>query len=201
MQSQHLQTAIVDYTARVSSRHVERRDYIGLSGIADCERVIYDRYMFGDPHQTHARLKDALGYDLETALIQRLTALELYRPAPAIYLFDGLVQGHPDGEVGGDLLEIKTVPMESYIPEYTRLPVRVFYQVQAYLAFTSYQHAHVVYLARDTGAIRVIGLTRSAEMGFKIEQKIFRLVEAVRANSRPDCTCNRCRPDRKDENR
>lgn len=193
MQSQHLQNAIVDYTARVSSRHVERCNYIGLSGIADCERVIYDRYMFGDPHGVPARLKDALGYDLEADLIKRLVEMGLYRPVTGISLHDGLVQGHPDGEVGGDLLEIKTISLAAWLPEPPRLPTRIFYQVQAYMAYTGYHRAHVVYLARDNGELRVIGTTQNISIGQKIDEKIARLAAAVRSNTRPACTCGKCR--------
>ncbi len=194
MLSQQLQASLTEYAARASG-HEDHRRYIGLSGIGDCERVIYDRYFAGDRHSQAARLKDSLGYALEAHLVGRLEQMGLYRPVSPISLYDGLVQGHPDGEVGGDLLEIKTIERVVWLPELPppRLPNRVFYQVQAYLLYTGYTRAHVVYLARDTGEIRVVGVTRSESIGFKITERIDRVVGAVQTRQRPECSCGHCR--------
>jgi hypothetical protein len=50
----------------------------------------------------------------------------------------------------------------------------------------------VLYLARDTGEIRVVGSSYNNQAGYKIEQKVERLVQAVRAMQRPACTCGHC---------
>jgi hypothetical protein len=192
MLSTQLQSAIIDFTSRVSSRHQERRNYIGLSSIGECERVIYDIYTHGVPHSTRERLKDAMGYALEEALVARLIEMGLYRAANPIVLYDGLVQGHPDGEVEGDLLEIKTIECAKWLPEPPRLPNRVFFQVQAYMHFAGYQRAHVLYLARDTGEMRVIGVSHSDTVAEKINAKLDRLVAAVKTGQRPACSCGYC---------
>lgn len=193
MLSTQLQSAIIDFTTRVSSRHQERRNYIGLSSIGECERVIYDLYTHGVSHSLQARLKDAMGYALEDVLIARLTEMGLYRPASPIVLYDGLVQGHPDGEVDGDLLEIKTIESAKWLPEPSRLPNRVFFQVQAYMHYAGYGRAHVLYLARDTGEMRVIGVSHNDNIAEKINAKIARLVSAVKTGQRPACSCGYCR--------
>lgn len=193
MLSKELQTSLINWTI-LNSGHQEDRGYIGLSGIGDCERVIYERYMHGKQASLDDHLKTRISYELESKLIQRLSEMRLYSPGETIELYDGLVQGHTDGVLAGvDLLEIKTIPLEQWLPKDGRLPHRVFWQVQAYLHFTQRRYAHVVYLARDSGYAQVYGTRVSDRMGQKITEKLERLVEAVQEGRRPDCTCGRCR--------
>lgn len=194
MKSIDLQRTLINSTVK-NSGHDQRRAYIGLSSIGDCEQIIFDRYFQGTPATIAAHLKTAISYDLEAVLINRLSLVNLYIPARNIELYDGLVQGHPDGEAAGDLLEIKTIERDEWIPEPHHLPNRIFFQIQAYMHFGGYQRAHVIYLARDTGALRVIGATHSPEFGLRIEAKISRLVTAVRQVQRPACSCGHCPPE------
>ena len=194
MYTQDIQSAIVNYSVAHSGYDVHR-SYIGLSGIGDCDQVIYDRTIAGKPASVNEHLKTRLSYDLEAVLLERLR--QVYggrlKPGREIYLHDGLVQGHTDGFIAGDLLEIKTVEREEWLPVDRRLPNRVFYQVQAYLHYLDIRHAHVMYLARDTGAIYTIGVTYSPSIGRRIDQKVERLVAAVRNLERPACSCGHCR--------
>jgi hypothetical protein len=106
------------------------------------------------------------------------------------------VEGHPDGLIKYDghtnLIDIKTVPRTAYLPVPPRLPNKVFFQLQAYLHFTEYVHAHAIYIARDTGICRVIGVTRNDGFGLKIERRINRILDAVDSGTPPRCTCHRC---------
>lgn len=191
MLSTDLQSQLVDYIAR-ESRHVDDRGYIGLSGIGDCPRVIYDRYFAGDHVGHQALIKHAWAYNFEGIMIEYLIKMGLYRRASAISLYDGLVQGHPDGEIAGELLEIKTIESADHLPIPPRLPNRAFYQVQSYMHYGHYDRVHVLYIARDTGHIRVIGSIYSSNIGKRIEAKIARLVQAVQTSIRPPCECRRC---------
>jgi len=186
-----LQKQLVNYIVQHSG-HDRRRPYIGLSGIADCEAVIYDRYVHGTPASIEEHMKTSISYDLEHALVEKLRKLRLYKPSEEIILYDGLAQGHTDGRVGSDLLELKTIEREQWFPEHY-LPVRIFYQVQAYLHYLSLPWAQVVYLARDTGAVRVYGIRRDEWKGEEIAQKLDRLVTAVTNMVRPECSCGRCK--------
>lgn len=188
-----LQRQLVNYIVEHSG-HESHRRYIGLSGIADCEQVIYDRYIHGTPATVGERMKSAISYDLERVLIEKLIALRLYKGGELIYLHDGLVQGHTDGWIKDDLLEIKNVEKEEWFPT-QHLPFRVFYQVQAYLHFTKVRFAQVLYLARDTGAVQMYGLRRNDRSGAEIEEKLERLVKAVTNMERPECSCGKCQPD------
>jgi hypothetical protein len=185
-----LQKQLVNYIVTHSS-HDRRRPYIGLSGIADCEAVIYDRYVHGTPASIEEHMKSSISYDLEHALVEKLRKLRIYQPSEEIVLYNGLVQGHTDGRVGADLLEIKTIEREQWFPEH-HLPFRIFYQVQAYLHYLQLGWAQVLYLARDTGVVRVYGLRWDNRKGEEIAQKLDRLVTAVTNMVRPECSCGRC---------
>lgn len=196
MKSTVLQSTLVNWSV-IHSGHDDRRPYIGLSGIADCERVIYERYMHGVSATITEKLKIRLAYDLEAVIIERIKSVGIFVPGKEISLHDGLVKGHTDGFIalprdGLDLLEIKTLEQEAWIPRPPRLPNRIFFQVQAYLHYLELRHAHVVYLARDTGAIRVIGATHNPTIARRIDHKIASLVHAVRNYEVPDCSCGKC---------
>lgn len=193
MQTKNLQQAIVNYTAQTSG-HDEHRPYIGLSGIGDCERIIYNRFFFGERRPDVGwLLTTKISYELEAALIKRLTAIGVYSSAEPIILFDGQVQGHPDGIISGaDFLEIKTVAMEEHFPENNIVSRRIFWQCQGYMHFGKRDLTHVVYLARSTGAIHAVGLRYQEKVGRELEAKVRRLVEAVRERKQPGCMCGKC---------
>jgi hypothetical protein len=192
MLSTALQDQIVDYIAR-ESRHVDDRGYVGLSGIGDCARVIYDRYFTGDRASQEARIKHAWAYNIEGIMTEYLMQMGIYRRVSEICLHDGLVQGHPDGEISGELLEIKTVEISDHLPIPPRLPNRAFYQVQAYMHYLGFQRCQVVYISRDIFHIRVIGVSYAPAIGQRIEAKVARLVQAIQTNTRPSCECGRCK--------
>lgn len=196
MKSQLLQSALIDYLAR-NSRHESHRRYIGLSSIADCDLVLYDRFFRGQQVTVGEKLKHFLAYEIQDILTRCISDSFQYIPSQAIGLHGGLVQGHTDGalvfENQTDLVEIKTIERESYLPiPGQRLPNRHFYQVQAYLHYTGLIHAHVIYLARDTADLRVVGLTYNQTVGRQIAAKVDRLAHAVSESIRPTCTCGKC---------
>lgn len=188
--SNELQAQLINFIV-AHSGHDRHRPYIGLSGIGDCELVIYNHYLHGTPATVSEQLKTALGYDLERVLVEKLKKLKLYSPGEEIVLYDGLVQGHTDGRVNGDLLEIKTIEREQWFPEH-HLPPRIYYQVQAYLHYQKLPFAQVLYLARDSGAVRVYGLRTDERKGVEIASKVATLVTMVQALQRPECTCGKC---------
>jgi hypothetical protein len=194
--SNDIQTALVNWTV-THSGHENNRSYIGLSGIGDCDRICYDRYFHGSPaHGVNGHLLCRISYELEAALIERLKASGLYTPADPISLYDGLVQGHPDGFINSfvdhDLLEIKTVAEEQHFPKNGRVGRRIYRQVQAYLHYTKRKRAQVLYLARANGALAVVTLGYNPTVAFEIVGKLEHLVQAVKNVRQPNCTCGRC---------
>lgn len=193
MRPNELESQIVNWTVMNSGFDL-RRPYIGLSGIYDCPALIYERYFNGyERLSVDEHLKTRMAYDLEAVLQARLMQLGVYSEGETIRLHDGLVQGHTDGVIDGrDLLEIKTVSINEHLPPNKRIPKRVFWQVQAYLHYTKRRYAQIVYLARASGLVMVLGLKYREDIGGRIERKVDRLVEAVRNVRRPACECGRC---------
>jgi hypothetical protein len=192
VQSNNLQAALLEWTAK-NSGHVVNRQYIGLSGMGDCDRVIYERFVNGVQHSKSERIQDAYSFEVEAAIICRLDAMGLYQPAPVISLYGGLIKGHTDGLVGGDLLEIKTVRLAAHFPEFPRLPNRVYIQVQAYMQYAGLERAHVIYVARESGDLRVIGCTYNPRVGERIKLRVENLVMCVHEKRIPECSCGgRC---------
>jgi hypothetical protein len=194
MSQNTLLSSLVNWSVEHSG-YDPHRSYLGLSSIADCPVEIYDRYMHGGkPNGVTGHLLTRLSYELEGVLIQRLSAMQLYQPAPEIAVFNGLVRGHPDGFIGPDLLEIKTLAHEEHIPTDGRVPRRIYWQVQAYLHYTNRMKAQVLYLARANGALEIIPVSYNQHIAAEIIAKLETLVDCVQALQRPACTCGRCEP-------
>jgi len=73
-----------------------------------------------------------------------------------------------------------------------RLPHKVWWQVQAYLRYLSFQEAYVIYLARATGMLRVYPVREDRMMGQRIHNRVLALVRAVEGRQEPGCECGRC---------
>ncbi len=192
MRTSDLQAELIDWSVK-NSGFEPGRDYIGLSGIGDCEVVIYERLRGGQRAGIDEQLKTRISYELEASLIERLKAMNLYQVGETISLCNGLIQGHTDGLIAGrEVLEIKTLEKAAYFPGNGVPSRRITWQVQAYMHFLKRPWCHLIYLARDTGGIFCLGVRYDPKMGERIDTKIKRLVTAVKDVQRPRCTCGRC---------
>jgi hypothetical protein len=188
--SHDLQAAFLDHSIKTSG-YDDHRDYIGLSTIAECPAEIYRRFFDSTPASVRRRLKTKASYEIEEDLKARLKAIGIYSPGKEISLFDGMVKGHTDGELFGALLEIKTVPLDDHIPQ-GKIPIRVYWQCQAYLKYGEYSLCHVLYYSREDGLFRFFEVDPHAPTMNLIEGKLERLVRAVRTRTRPACECGKC---------
>jgi hypothetical protein len=194
MKTSDLKAELVDWSVKHSGFEPER-DYIGLSGIGDCELEIYNRLRNGQRASIDAQLKTRISYELEGALITRFTEMGLYQPGETINLHGGLIQGHTDGLIAGrEILEIKTLEKAVFFPGAGVPSRRIVWQVQAYMHLLHRPWTHVVYLARDTGGIFCLGVKYDPRIGERIEAKVRLLVKAVKTVQRPRCTCGHCEP-------
>jgi len=195
MQSSLLQKALLDFSAS-SQATIGFRRIIDLAGIGDCDRLVYGRYLAtpaGDPRSKSDRIKARFYQECRAALIDRIDEMGLYIPLPPVLLYGGLVQGHPDGTVGGDLLMVRTVRLSVHLPQPPRLPSRTFFEVQALMHFTGLALAHVIYLARANGDMQVIGTNYNPRIGARIVQRIDNLVVCAHTGKLPACSCDgRC---------
>lgn len=185
MLSRELQDAVIQWTVRHSG-HIARRGCIGLSQIAESETILYRSYFDNDYREIEEHLKFRLSFELEEKLIERLGNMGLYSPGEEISLYNGLVQGHTDGVIEKrDILEIKTVPLQSHLPHNGRVSAKIFWQVQGYMHFLERRWTHVLYLARESGLIRVVGVGYDRKVGAQIQEKVERVVAAVVEGAEP----------------
>ena len=190
MRASELQQKLIEWSV-ANSGYDSHRAYIGLSGIIDCDRVIYRRYFETREVPAEAKLKTKITYELEDALRNRLSDMGLAKPGVEISEFGGMVKGHTDGEIKGCLLEIKTVAEADHLPT-NRVPYRVYWQVQAYMYYGDYRSAYVIYLDRSTGQIRVFDINLDDSMGRKIQAKLIRIIRAIECKTKPKCLCGKC---------
>lgn len=195
-----LETQLINWTVRNSG--IEVRNYLGMSAIGHCPRYLYYLMLGGREHNIQSHHYCYLGYLFERDILNRLEQLGREvngRDAPILKSgrefvdFAGRFQGHTDGEWDGDLLEIKSVRHDRLPGENGRLPRTHFWQIQTYMHYGSYRLARVVYVARDTGHIRVVGLRRNEKIGELARLKAATVLEAVDRRRPPPCECGHCK--------
>ena len=194
MKADDLRNILLDWTLRHSG-YDEHRNYIGLSGIADCSRIIYHRYFNETPASDEFQLRTRYSYELEQIIIDRLKGIGgifKERKGPIVaYKIPILVQGHIEGEVDGNLFEIKTVPLTDYLPIHS-VPRKTYWQTQAYMHYGGYQATLCLYFARDSGQFKIFDLWPDHRIMMTIDRKIQNLIEAIKKKEIPACECGRC---------
>lgn len=191
MQASKLGKLLLNHT--ITHSGAERRTYLGMSQIGHCQRKLYYIMVQGREWTTQAHLYCHLGYLFEESILARLRAIEpLLGPSREFSDFGGRFAGHSDGEWDGDLLEIKSTTSNLLIDMNGRIPRNHFWQVQVYMFYGHYKQAQVIYVARDTGQLRVEAIRfheRTAELA---RLKAASILEAVDLRQPPECECGRC---------
>lgn len=190
MKAFDLERLLVDWSVRHSG-YDEHRNYIGLSGIADCQRVIYRRYFNETPASQELKPRTRYSYEIEANLIDRLNFIGIYKKGKSIKAYDGMVEGHTDGEISGSLLEIKTVPLMDYIPR-ERVPAKVYWQCQGYMYYGGYPATLLLCWARDGGQFRIFDLWPDHRIMMIIDRKIQNLIQCIKRKKEPPCQCGKC---------
>jgi hypothetical protein len=174
-----------------------RRQYVGMSHIADCPRRLAEDMRKGQAADDERHRMAFLGYSIEQIERDILMSTGIMRAAgrEIVAEFDERVRGHVDGEtVDGDLIEIKSVSVlrfEKVLAEGRALRAH-FEQVQAYMHFGGYRHAEIVYVCRDDFRHKVIHAAYNMGVGERLEAKARALLAALDANVKPKCECGRC---------
>lgn len=189
----NFENKLIEWSVR-NSGYDEHRDYIGLSTIGDCPRLIYHRYFNRTGISTEGHLKTRYNYEVEENIKNRLRQIGAYSPGKEISIHNGLVKGHTDGEISGCLLEIKTVPQTKYLPTNYSIGIseKIYWQIQAYMLYGQYAVTLMIYFARDYGQFRIFAFAPDKSVQSKIDQKINRLIGAIRDRKVPSCECGRC---------
>lgn len=177
--------ALIAWTV-AHSGYETRRDYIGLSGCSLSVDEIVHNYRNGFPASEMDHCKCYKGYQMEADLLRRLRLIfdDRIQFGGEISTFDGLVKGHPDFRLDGFPGDCKTVPLDEHLPDSDgrRLPRRVFFQLQGYMAYSLKQRALVVYESRENGALRVFWLYRNARVQNQIHDTLSQAVAIIRGS-------------------
>ena len=133
----------------------------------------------------------------ERDIIERLIAAEvpvLNQGREVVAPFDPRCVGHIDGEVDGDLLEIKSCTSEAFeLVRWKGAKPRHEDQVQMYMRYGGYARALIVYKCRSTGEVWVVEVEQDEAAGDELERKAKEIFAAVDRGVAPECTCGRCR--------
>jgi len=188
-----LQDQIIRWTMQNSG--AESRDYLGMSAIGQCPRRLYTEQVRGKPWNVQGHFYCYLGYLFERDMLARLKSLDpgAIGSPQEFSDFGGRFQGHSDGSWRGDLLEIKSTTTEKLPEGRMRIPKVHYWQVQTYMHYGHFNRAIVIYIARDTGQLRVIEIRRNEQIGELARLKAASILEAVDLGSPPDCECGWCK--------
>lgn len=164
------------FTASIASFDTTR-NYISMSHAALDEQEIRNQIDKGFEDTLPIRLRCYKGYQMEADLLNRLKKLfpDKVKTGIEYVAFDGIVKGHPDFEFEGYPADCKTVPLEEYLRD--RVSKKIYWQMQAYMYWSSKEKALVIMEARDSGAIRDYWITANQSIQYDIGTKYARLVE------------------------
>ena len=189
-----VERALVDHTVRSASHDPHRyKGRLGMSRIHEPEDVLVAEVL-GRPQDVDRDLLllfdlgDLFEDDLHEKLHAAFPGPEYRYRSEQVEIvagFDARYSGHADGEIetpaGPVLVEIKstTAAKIDRIRESWRLPRRTFAQVQTYLRHGGYDRGLVVYQARDTGAICVVGVKPIRPVADDLDAKAQRVLAEV----------------------
>jgi len=190
MNAAELQQTLLDWSVKHSG-YEDHRNYIGLSGIGDCPKIIFRRYFNSSVIQVKEHLRTRYSYEIEGIIKERLRKMGILAIGKDISAHLGRVQGHVDGVVAGKLLEIKTVPLAVDLP-FVRIPWKVYWQVQGYMHFGGYDETLIIYFARADGTFRTFEVLADPMVAVEMDAKIKSILECIDRRLPPICECGRC---------
>jgi hypothetical protein len=142
------------YTLK-NSNFQSKRDYISLSNAFLPADVLFDNYCNGYIASDVERLKCYKGYQMEKDLLRRLQSIygDNLRVDVEITSCSKMVQGHPDFALYDFPGDCKSVLKDEWLPVNNRLPNKVYYQLQAYMLYSSINKAVIIYESRESGLL------------------------------------------------
>jgi len=169
-----------------------------MSQIGQCPRKVFNDLVNGHQRPSNqGRRYCHEGLVHEQDIIERLEGAGvpvLNQGMELVAGFDERCIGHIDGEVDGDLLEVKSCTRAAFDNVRWRGAKRRHEeQVQLYLRYGEYERGLIVYKCRDTGEIWVIEVKRDDEAGRMLEERAKAILRAVDQGVAPGCTCGRCK--------
>lgn len=191
------QNKLTEYITQHSGLEL-KRDYLGISKIADCPRRAALEYRNGITPTEESHRNSFMGYEQEARVLQIVGAVGMLRRVnvEVVAPFDNRLRGHLDGDVSDtDLIEIKSVSLSKFqkIRESKRALTRHYIQVQLYMQYGGYKRAWIIYRCRETYEHEVICVEHSHNSAMKYEGKARRILAAIDSDEIPACECGYCK--------
>lgn len=147
-------TFLENHTCKISQFDTSR-SYFSMSHCGKSIEDQWDMYINGFEDGPLVRLRCYKGYQMERDLRMRAKSAfpkEFEEFHPELSAFDGLVKGHPDFLWEGNPGDFKSVLLDEYLPK-TKLPRKVYWQMQAYMFYAKKHSSLVIYESRESGQI------------------------------------------------
>ncbi len=177
-----------------------KRDYLGISAIGKCPRVVVREFLNGKGEMSlQAHQMCYVGYLYERDLIMRLQQMGLANSitnTEVIAPFDPRLRGHTDGEtLWGDLVEGKSVNGGKFkkVKDTHMALTEHFAQVQLYMKYGPWKTCWIVYENRETFEHCVVKVPYLHTQAIKYEMKAQRLLAFIDQGIVPECECRYCR--------
>ena len=193
---------------RANSGIEQKRDYLGMSQIGRCPRMLYRWIVEGKGDASDAaHLNCISGYMLEDKMLWILAGAGLLGSKAWATLpkddanreivapFDNRFRGHIDGEMfDGTLLEVKTFNADDYnrVTRTNQLPKPYIWQVQAYMRYGDYDETLMVLVCRDPFTFWTMTLKCDDRIGAAIDERARMILSALDDGRIPVCACGRC---------
>lgn len=177
-------SVIERYTADNSGFEYSR-NYVSLSNAVMNEENLLNQYLNGFSADHLALLKCYKGLQMERDLLRRLKEVfgDRIILGSEISVFGGKAKGHPDFLYDSYPGDGKSVPLDEHIPVQGRLPMKVYWQLQAYMKYMSKDHAVAIYESRETGSIRDFWITANPRIQNELHIKYSNVVNKINGHS------------------
>lgn len=174
-----------------------RKQYLGMSQIWKCPRVLYQAWFEGAAPDEFAHRMAYTGHMHEWDVFDRLREMgeAALKRRELVASWDDRLRGHTDGEmVWGDLLEIKSVSAHKFemVDYHGRALHEHADQVQLYMLYGGYHWTWMVYVNRETFEHRVMRIIFDPARAERLVMKAKRVLAAIDAGVAPECECGRC---------
>jgi len=191
----------VNETVRRSSGLEKRREYLGMSMIGYCPKVIYERYyQRQNPGMTeHRNCYRGYYFESETKrLLIKSGVLRINSSKDVVSSFDTMFRGHIDGEDNsGNLIEIKSmtnIKFEKIVNDGRGIPKKHYMQIQAYMKAGNYPAAYYVAVSTELfPMMHVVKIGRNEGMMLEIEDKARNILNCIKYEQPPKCECGYCK--------
>lgn len=203
MQASTLKSILVSSLEKHSGLE-QRRPYLGMSGISQCQRKLYFDFVDGrDIPSEQQHWYCWTGYLHEGAVIGLLADLGVeQRQIEVVAGFDSRFRGHIDYLFNPqEIIEIKSVTWDKFCKVQTENRAEYGHeaQVQMYLRHGGWQRAKIIYIARDVPhrefqgvPLWVVETEPRAGMADKLDAKAKGILAAIDSKTPPPCECRWC---------